>query len=164
MTTKSGAKERQSRLIASNKKAYHEYHVLETFKAGIVLTGTEIKSIRNGKVSLNEGFARLEKGEILLYGMHVSPYEKGTHYNHDPDRTRKLLLTKGEIQKLIGKTKESGLTLIPLRIYFDRCWVKVDIGLCKGKKLYDKRETIQARDSKREIERSLKQSSKQSSQ
>ncbi|MBY0402743.1 MAG: SsrA-binding protein SmpB [Cyanobacteria bacterium] len=156
MTTKSTSKEKHSRSIASNKKAYHEYHVLETFKAGIVLTGTEIKSIRLGKVSMNDGFARLEKGEIFLYGLHINPYDKGTHYNHAPDRTRKLLLTKVEIRRLIGKTKESGLTLIPLKMYFDRCWVKVDIGLCKGKKLYDKRDAIKERDSKREIERTMK--------
>ncbi len=147
-----------NRLVISNKKAFHDYHVLETLKAGIVLTGTEIKSIRNGKVSLNEGFAKIEKGEVFLYGMHIAPYEQGTHYNHDPNRTRKLLLTKQEIKKLIGKTKEQGLTLVPLRMYFERCWVKVDLGLCKGKKLYDKRASIAERDAKRTIERSMKRS------
>lgn len=144
------------RLIVSNKRAYHEYHVLEQYQAGIVLTGTEIKSIRAGKVSMSEAFARIEKGEVLLYGLNISPYEQGNRYNHIPDRIRKLLLTKAEIRKLIGKTKESGLTLIPLKLYFTRCWVKVELGICKGKKLYDKRESIAERDSKREISRALK--------
>ena len=137
MTTKDKAA-RKSAVVANNKKAFHEYLVLETFKAGIVLTG------------------RIQKGEVFLYGLQISPYEKGTHYNHQPDRVRKLLLTRKEINKLVGKTKESGLTLIPLKIYFDRCWVKVDLGLCKGKKLHDKREAITQRDTKREIERSMK--------
>lgn len=148
--------EKTRRTVATNRKAFHDYHVMDTYKAGIVLTGTEIKSIRAGKVSLSEGFARLENGEVFLYGVRIEPYEKGTHYNHAPDRVRKLLLTKLEIRKLIGKTKESGLTLIPLKLYFDRCWVKVDIGLCRGKKLYDKRETLKARENKREIDRTMK--------
>jgi SsrA-binding protein len=149
--------EKTRRTVATNRKAFHDYQVMDTYKAGIVLTGTEIKSIRAGKVSLSEGFARLENGEMFLYGVRIEPYEKGTHYNHAPDRVRKLLLTKVEIRKLIGKTKESGLTLIPLKLYFDRCWVKVDIGLCRGKKLYDKRETLKARENKREIDRTMKQ-------
>jgi SsrA-binding protein len=157
MTTKATSKEKHSRTIVSNRKAYHEYTVLESLTAGIVLTGTEIKSIRQGKVSMNDGFARIEKGEVLLYGMQITPYDKGTHYNHAPDRVRKLLLTKVEIRRLIGKTKESGLTLIPLKLFFDRCWVKVELGLCKGKKLYDKRETIKGREAQREIDRSMKQ-------
>lgn len=156
MTTKAKAATRKSSLIVNNKKAYHEYHVLETFKAGIVLTGTEIKSIRGGKVSMNDSHARIEKGEVFLYGLQISPYEQGTVYNHQPDRVRKLLLTKGEIKKLIGKTKETGLTLVPVKMFFERCWVKVELGLCKGKKLHDKRETIAARDSKREIDRAMK--------
>lgn len=156
MSNKAKSAERKSALVVSNKKAYHEYHVLETYKAGIVLTGTEIKSIRKGKVSMADSHARIEKGEIWLYGLHISPYEQGTHYNHDPDRVRKLLLTRTEIKKLIGKVKEQGLTLIPLKIYFDRCWVKVDLGLCKGKKLHDKRADIAARDTKRMIERTMK--------
>jgi SsrA-binding protein len=155
MTTKDKAAKKSS-MVANNKKAYHEYTVLETLKAGIVLTGTEIKSIRGGKVSMSDAHARIEKGEVFLYGLQISPYEQGTVYNHQPDRVRKLLLTKQEIRKLIGKTKESGLTLIPLKIYFERCWVKVDLGLCKGKKLHDKRESISERDAKREIERSMK--------
>jgi SsrA-binding protein len=105
---------------------------------------------------MSDSHARIEKGEIFLYGLQISPYEQGTHYNHKPDRTRKLLLTKQEIKKLIGKMKESGLTLVPLKLYFERCWVKVDLGLCKGKKTHDKRESIAQRDVKREIDRAMK--------
>lgn len=159
MTTKATSKEKHSRTVAQNRKAYHEYQVIETFKAGIVLTGTEIKSIRMGKVSIADGFARIENGEVFLYGTHINPYDKGTVYNHDPERTRKLLLNRQEIRKLIGKTKESGLTLIPLKLFFERCWVKVELGLCKGKKLYDKRDTIKEREGKREIERTMKRDS-----
>jgi SsrA-binding protein len=162
MTTKAKVA-KKSTLIASNKKAFHEYHILETFKAGIVLTGTEIKSIRLGKLSLNESHARIEKAEILLYGMQITPYDAGSYNNHKPDRVRKLLLTRKEINKLIGKMKESGLTLVPLRIYFDRCWVKLDLGLAKGKKLYDKRDDIQARDTKRTIARAMKSSGRDNS-
>ncbi len=152
----SSPKRKHPGVVASNRKAFHEYTVLETLKAGLVLTGTEIKSIRNGKVSMNDAFARVENGEVFLYGLNISPYEKATHFNHAPDRTRKLLLTKQEIRKLIGKTKQTGLTLIPLKLYFERCWVKCDLGLCQGKKLYDKREAITERDVKRQIERTLK--------
>ena len=159
MTTKDKAA-RKSSLIVNNKKAYHEYLVLETYKAGIVLTGTEIKAIRGGKVSMSDSHARIEKGEVFLYGLQISPYEKGTHYNHQPDRVRKLLLTRQEIKKLIGKVKESGLTLIPLKLYFERCWVKVELGLCKGKKIHDKREAISSRDAKREMDRALKSRSR----
>jgi SsrA-binding protein len=161
MTTKDKAA-RTSGLIASNKKAFHEYHILDTYKAGMVLTGTEIKSIRMGKVSMNDAHARIEKNEVMLYGLQITPYEKGGYTNHQPDRLRKLLLTRAEIKKLIGKLKESGLTLIPLRLYFDRCWVKMDLALCKGKKLHDKRADIQEREGKRQIERVMK-SSKQNS-
>ena len=140
----------------SNKRAFHDYHVMESYKAGIVLTGTEIKSIRNGKVLINQSFARVEKGEMFLYGLHISPYEQGTHYNHEPERKRKLLLKKSEIQKLASKTQEKGLTIIPLKLYFDRCWVKIDIGLCKGKQLYDKRVALQNKDVKRQIDRAVK--------
>lgn len=156
MATKDKAASRKSNLVVNNKKAYHEYHVLETFKTGIVLTGTEIKSIRAGKVSMNDSHARIQNGEVFLYGLQISAYEQGSYNNHVPDRVRKLLLTKDEIKKLIGKTKESGLTLIPLKMFFERCWVKVDLGLCKGKKLHDKRDTISERDSKREIDRAIK--------
>lgn len=156
MATKDKTSKKKNPVVVNNKKAFHEYIVLENFKAGIVLTGTEIKSIRNGKVSMSDSHARIEKGEVFLYGLQISPYEQGTHYNHQPDRTRKLLLTKQEIKKLIGKTKESGLTLIPLKLYFERCWVKIDLGLCKGKKTHDKRDTIAQRDAKREIDRAMK--------
>jgi SsrA-binding protein len=158
MTTKAKAA-RKSNLIASNKKAFHEYHVLETFKAGIVLTGTEIKSIRAGKLSLNESHARIEKNEIFLYGLQITAYDAGSYNNHKVDRVRKLLMTRKEINKLIGKMKESGLTLVPLRMYFERCWVKVDIALGKGKKIHDKRADIQARDTKRVIARAMKSGS-----
>jgi SsrA-binding protein len=155
---KSSQKQGTKRTIASNRRAYHEYHVLETFEAGIVLTGTEIKSVRQGKVSLTESFARIENEEIFLYGSQIAPYAQGGIYNHQQDRVRKLLMRKEEIRRLLGKTKEKGLTLIPLKMYFDRAWVKVELGLCKGKKLHDKRETIKAREGKREIERAMKAS------
>ena len=160
MATKDKTAKKKSAVMVNNKKAFHEYIVLETYKAGIVLTGTEIKSIRNGKVSMSDSHARIEKGEVFLYGLQISPYEQGTHYNHQPDRVRKLLLTRQEIKKLIGKVKESGLTLIPLKLYFERCWVKVDVGLCKGKKLHDKRESITQRDAKREMDRAMKSQSR----
>lgn len=156
MATKDATSKKKNPVVVNNKKAFHEYSVLETYKAGIVLTGTEIKSIRNGKVSMSDSHARIEKGEVFLYGLQISPYEQGTHYNHQPDRVRKLLLTRQEIKKLIGKVKESGLTLIPLRLYFDRCWVKIDLGLCKGKKIHDKRDAIAKRDVKREMDRAMK--------
>lgn len=157
MATKDKAASRKSNMVVNNKKAYHEYHVLETFKTGIVLTGTEIKSIRAGKVSMNDSHARIQNGEVFLYGLQISAYDQGSYNNHIPDRVRKLLLTKQEIKKLIGKTKETGYTLIPLKLFFERCWVKVDLGLCKGKKTHDKRDTISERDSKREIDRVMKQ-------
>ncbi|MEB3286122.1 MAG: SsrA-binding protein SmpB [Vampirovibrionales bacterium] len=161
-TSKKKASPSKDWLIASNKKAYHEYTVLETYQTGIVLTGSEIKSIREGKVSLKQSYARLENGEIFLFGAHIAPYEKAAHYNHDPERPRKLLLTKAEIRKLVGKMKTSGLTLIPLKMYFKRCWVKIDLGVCKGKKLHDKRDSISERDSKRDIARALKTSARSS--
>ena len=140
----------------ANKRAYHEYHVLEKIRAGVVLTGTEIKSIRAGKVLINQAFARVENGEMFIYGMNISPYEQGTHYNHEPNRKRKLLLKKSEITKLFAQVREKGLTIVVLRLYFVRCWVKVDIGLCKGKQLHDKRAAIQKKDVKRQIDRALK--------
>lgn len=146
----------QSRVITVNRRAYHEYHVLETFEAGIVLTGTEIKSIRQGKVSIADAFARIEDGEVYLYGSQIAPYAQGNVFNHQQDRVRKLLMNRAEIKRLTGKIKEKGLTLIPLKLYFKRAWVKVELGLCKGKQLHDKRESIKARESRREIERALK--------
>ena len=143
--------------ITVNRAARHEYFVLETYEAGIELFGTEIKSIRNGSVNLKESWADIQNGEVFVYGMHVSPYEKGNIFNKDPFRVRKLLLHKKEINKLIGKLKQEGLTLIPLSLYFKKQYVKVELGLCKGKKLYDKRDAMAKRDAKRDIDRALKE-------
>jgi SsrA-binding protein len=154
--TKDKAKQQSGRVLSVNRKAYHNYSVLDTYQVGIVLTGTEIKSIRGGRFSINEAFARIENGEVLLYGMTISPYDPGTYNNHDPERVRKLLMRRDEIRKLIGKVQASGLTLIPLKMYFQRCWVKVELGLCQGKKQYDKRDSIKARENKREIDRAIK--------
>jgi SsrA-binding protein len=142
--------------IARNKKALHEYHVIEQLEAGIVLTGPEVKSIRDGKASLAESFARVDNGEVWLYDMHISPYDPASRWNADPTRPRKLLLKSKEIRRLIGATKEKGLTLVPLDLYISRGYVKVSLALAKGKKLYDKREDIKRKDAKREIERVVK--------
>src|SRR3990167_2249404 len=125
--------------VVTNRKAYHDYFIEETFEAGLVLRGTEVKSLREGRVNLKDSFARVEREELFLYNCHISPYSHGNISNHDPTRTRKLLLRKGEIEKLIGKTQQKGMTLIPLKIYFKRGWAKVELALAKGKKLYDKR-------------------------
>ncbi|OGI21825.1 MAG: SsrA-binding protein [Candidatus Melainabacteria bacterium RIFOXYA12_FULL_32_12] len=146
----------KDKTITTNKKAYHDYHIFETYQAGMVLTGTEIKSIRAGRINLKDSFVKIENGEVWLYKAHISPYDMGNRYNHEPERKRKLLLTKPEIRKLIGKTKESGNALIPLKLYFSNGWAKVEIGLAKGKKLYDKREALAKKDTKRELERALK--------
>ena len=143
--------------ITTNRAARHEYFVLETFEAGIELYGTEIKSIRNGSVNLKESWADIQNGEVFVYGMHVSPYEMGNIFNRDPFRVRKLLLHRKEINKLMGKIKQEGLTLIPLSLYFKKQYVKVELGLCKGKKLYDKRESMAKRDAKRDIDRAMKE-------
>ena len=150
------AKDKSEKTVASNKKAFHEYHIMEKFQAGIVLTGTEIKSIRAGKINLKDSYARVEKGEVWLYKAHISPYEMGNIYNHDPERKRKLLLTKKEIQKLIGRIKTSGETLVPLKVYITGGWAKVEIGLAKGKKLHDKREDIAKKTAKRDMDRAMK--------
>lgn len=150
------AKEKGTRLIANNKKAYHDYFVEETYEAGIALAGTEVKSLRMGKCSVKEAFIRVENEEVFVYGMNISPYEKGNIFNKDPLRVRKLLLHRYEINKLIGKQKEKGYTLIPLKVYFKDSLVKVEIGLCRGKKLYDKRQDIAKKDVKREVERDFK--------
>ena len=142
--------------IAANRKAFHDYFVLERFEAGIELAGTEVKSLRMGKCSIKESFIRIENGEIFIYGMHISPYEKGNIFNKDPLRVRKLLLHKSEINKLLGKIKEKGMAIVPLRVYFSGSLVKVEIGLAKGKKLYDKRDDIAKKDQKREAERDFK--------
>jgi len=143
--------------ITVNRAARHEYFVLETYEAGIELYGTGIKSIRNGSVNLKESWADIQNGEVFINGMHISPYEKGNIFNKDPFRVRKLLLHKKEINKLAGKIKQEGLTLIPLSLYFKKQYVKVELGLCKGKKLYDKRDAIAKRDAKRDIDRAMKE-------
>ena len=151
------AKEKEpQKLIANNKKAYHEYFIDETYEAGIALHGTEVKSMRMGKCSIKESFVRIEDGEVFVYGMHVSPYEKGNIFNKDPLRVRKLLLHKSEINKLLGKMKEKGIAVIPLKVYFKGSLVKVEIGLAKGKKLYDKRQDIAKKDQRRDAERQFK--------
>ena len=142
--------------IANNKKAYQDFFIEDTFEAGISLHGTEVKSLRMGKCSIKESFIRIENGEVFIYGMHISPYEKGNIFNKDPLRVRKLLLHKSEINKLIGKTKEKGMAIVPLKVYFKGSLVKVEIGLAKGKKLYDKRQDIAKKDQKREAERDFK--------
>lgn len=146
----------QGKMIANNKKAYHDYFILDTYEAGIALAGTEVKSLRMGKCSIKESFIRIEDGEVFIYGMHISPYEKGNIFNKDPLRVRKLLLHKSEINKLIGKAKEKGMAIVPLKVYFSKSLVKVEIGLAKGKKLYDKRDDIAKKDQKREAEREFK--------
>ena len=145
-----------NRLIANNKKARHDYFIEDTYETGIVLHGTEVKSLRQGKCSIKESFIRIEDGEVIIYGMHISPYEKGNIFNKDPLRVRKLLLHKSEINKLIGKTKEKGMAIVPLKVYFKGSLVKVEIGLAKGKKLYDKRQDIAKKDQRREAERDFK--------
>lgn len=145
------------KLIANNKKAYHDFFVDETIEAGIELFGTEVKSMRLGHCSVKEAFIKDKNGELFIYGMHVNPYEKGNIFNKDPLRTRKLLLHKKEISRLIGKTAEKGYALIPLKVYFKGPRVKVEVGLCRGKKLYDKREDMARKSQKRELERDFKQ-------
>ncbi|MBO8433905.1 MAG: SsrA-binding protein SmpB [Tyzzerella sp.] len=150
------AKEKGSRLIAQNKKAYHDYFIEDTYQAGISLAGTEVKSLRQGKCSLKESFIKIENREAFIYNMHISPYEQGNIFNKDPLRTRKLLLHKSEINKILGKITIAGYTVVPLKVYFDRSLVKVDIGIAKGKKLYDKRQTIAKNDQRREAEKEFK--------
>ena len=144
------------KLVANNKKAYHDYFVDEKIEAGLVLHGTEVKSLRMGKCSIKESFIRIENGEMFVYGMHISPYEKGNIFNKDPLRVKKLLLHKSEISKLLGKIKEKGFTIVPLQVYFKDGKAKMEIGLCRGKKLYDKRQDIAKKDMKREAEKELK--------
>ena len=150
------SKEKTNRLIANNKKAYHDFFIDETYEAGIALVGTEVKSLRMGQCSIKESFIRIEKGEMYIYQMHINPYEKGNLFNRDPLRHRKLLLHKSEINKLLGKQKEKGFTIVPLKVYFKDSLVKVEIGLARGKKLYDKRDDLQKKDMKREAERDYK--------
>ena len=145
------------KLITENRQARHEYFILEDYEAGIVLTGTEVKSIRQGSVNLKDSWCSIEGGELFLKQMHISPYEKGNIYNRDPLRERKLLMHKAEIHRLLGKIKQDGLTLVPLSLYFMNGRVKVQLGLCKGKKLYDKRADAAKKAAKRDIERAVKQ-------
>ena len=144
------------KLVANNKKAYHDYFIENKYEAGIALHGTEVKSLRMGKCSIKESFIRIENGEVFAYGMHVSPYEKGNIFNKDPLRVKKLLLHKYEINKLAGKLAEQGYTLVPLQVYFSNGKAKMEIGLAKGKKLYDKRQDIAKKDQRRENERDFK--------
>lgn len=150
-----GSKEAM-KLVCNNKKAYHDYFVEEKFEAGIALHGTEVKSMRLGKCSIKEAFIRIDNGEVYAYGMHISPYEMGNIFNKDPLRPKKLLLHKSEIMKLLGKVQEKGYTLVPLEVYFKDGRAKLEFGLCRGKKLYDKREDIARKDARRETEREFK--------
>ena len=148
---------KERKLVANNKKAYHDYFIEETYEAGIVLTGTEIKSVRQGKVSIKASYAKIQNGELILYGMNISPYEQGNRFNVDPLRERKLLLHKQEIRKLIGYTTMKGLTIVPLKMYInEEGRAKVEVGVARGKKNYDKRDDIAKRDAKRDIERRMK--------
>jgi SsrA-binding protein len=146
----------EGKLIAQNKKARHDYSIIDTIEAGIVLQGTEIKSIRNSRINLKDGYAQIRNGEAWLMNVHISPYEQGNIFNHDPLRTRKLLMHKKQIARLIGETKNTGVTLVPLKVYIKDGYAKVLIGLAKGKKQYDKREDMKRKDIKREIDRTLK--------
>lgn len=144
------------KLVANNKKAYHDYFIEDTYEAGIALSGTEVKSLRMGRCSIKESFIRIEKGEVFIYGMHISPYDKGNIFNKDPLRVRKLLLHRRQISKLVGQIAEKGYTLVPLKVYFTGSLAKVEIGLAKGKKLYDKRQDIARKDQRREAEKDFK--------
>jgi len=146
----------ETKTVATNRKARHDYHIVETMEAGIELRGSEVKSLRMGRASLRDSFARVERGELFLYNMHVSPYEKGGHFNPDPRRVRKLLMHQREIKKLLGKTTEKGFTLVPLRLYFSRGKAKVELALARGKRSYDKRADIEKREAERAIRRALK--------
>jgi SsrA-binding protein len=157
MSAQAASSNRQGgrKIIAQNKKARHDYSILDVYEAGIVLTGTEVKSLRLGRASLVDGFATIDDGEIFLHNVHIPEYEQGSWTNHEPRRTRKLLLHRGEILRLIGKTKESGLTLVPLSIYFAEGKVKVEIALARGKRSYDKRQDLARKDADREVRRAL---------
>ncbi|WP_075982870.1 SsrA-binding protein SmpB [Bacillus massilinigeriensis] len=148
------------KVIAQNKKAYHDFFIEDTYEAGIVLQGTEIKSVRAGKVNLKDSYAKIQNGEVYLHSMHISPYEQGNRYNHDPLRSRKLLLHHREINKLIGETKEVGYSLVPLKLYLKNGYAKILLGLAKGKKKYDKREDLKKKEAKRDIERAFRERQK----
>ncbi len=144
------------KLVANNKKAYHDYFIDDTYEAGISLSGTEVKSVRMGKCSIKEAFVKIDRGEVFVYGMHISPYEKGNIFNKDPLRVRKLLMHGYEINRLLGKIQQQGFTLVPLKVYFKGSLVKVEVGLARGKKLYDKRQDIAKKDQRREAEKEFK--------
>ena len=146
----------EKKVITTNRKAYHDYHIFDKFVAGIVLSGTEIKSIRKSAINLKDSFCKIEDNEIFLYNCHISPYDQGNRYNHKAERTRKLLLTKKEILKMHSKIKKDGYTIVPLEVFISRGFAKVEIGLAKGKKLYDKRETLAKKDIQRDIDRNSK--------
>ena len=146
------------KLVATNKKAFHEYFILEKLEAGVSLLGTEVKSIREGRINLKDSYAGIREGEAFLFNCHISPYTHGNRENHEPTRTRKLLLQRKEIRKLIGKTQEKGLTLVPIRVYLKRGRVKIELGVAKGKKLYDKRETEKRKETDREARAAMKHS------
>lgn len=145
------------KVVGRNRKAYHEYHIDEKYEAGIVLTGTEVKSVRNSRVNLREGYAKAENGELFLHNVHISTYDQGNRNNHEPLRTRKLLMHRREINRLYGKMKEKGYTLIPLQVYIRKGLIKIEVGLARGKKLYDKRATIAEKSARREMERAFKE-------
>lgn len=144
------------KIISTNRKAFHEYHIFDKFNAGMVLTGTEIKSIRKGAINLKDSFVKVDSSEVFLYNCHISPYEQGNRFNHEEKRTRKLLLNKKEIEKLIGKIKKDGYAIVPLEIYLENGWAKLEIALAKGKKLYDKREDLAKKAQSRDIDRAVK--------
>jgi SsrA-binding protein len=156
MTKNKGSAEDGTRLICQNRKAYHDYEILETIEAGMVLVGTEVKSLRDGRANLKDSYARIKKDEVFLYGLHISPYTHASYDNHDPERVRKLLLHTYEIKRLFGKTQEKGLSLIPLKLYFKGGRAKVQLGLAQGKKSYDKRHSIKDKEEKRELDRARK--------
>ncbi len=147
----------QIKVVARNRKAFHEYHIEEKYEAGIVLVGTEVKSIRNGRINLKEGYVKVENNELFLYNVHISVYEQGNRFNHDPVRPRKLLMHRKEISRLTGKVQEKGYTLIPLQVYIKQGRVKAEIALGRGKKLYDKRQAMAEKSAKREVERAFKE-------
>ena len=155
------AKNQSIKIVAENRRARHDYHIHETFEAGIVLTGTEIKSLRGGRANLTDSYARIENGELFLISVHISPYDQGNRFNHEPRRNRKLLMHKSEILRLLGKTREKGYTLVPLKIYLSHGLAKVELALASGKDLYDKRQSAAEKDAKREVERTLRDRQRQ---
>ena len=155
-------KESSNKVVAENRKARHDYFIHESYEVGLVLTGTEVKSLRAGKANLKDSYARIQNGELMLHQMHISPYEQGNRFNHEPLRVRKLLMHRAEINKLLGKTREKGYTLVPLKLYFTRGKAKLELGLATGKHTYDKRQDLAAKDAKREVDRALRDKQKDS--